>query len=58
MAIKLPVSTWTGSLVDPDKTFYLDEYLHHTLNITRIYFLHGTKVQELIGASLSGLQGG
>lgn len=41
---------WSGpDHVNPDQTYFADEYLHHVLYITRIYFLYGTAERELIG---------
>uniref|UniRef100_X1ZRJ1 Uncharacterized protein n=1 Tax=Capitella teleta TaxID=283909 RepID=X1ZRJ1_CAPTE len=48
--LKLPRRRWEGPEVDPDQTFFNDEYLRHVLYITRIYFIYGAPEEELIGA--------
>ena len=47
--LKLPRRYWDGPEVDPDQTFFPDEYLRHILYITRIYFISGEPEEELIG---------
>ena len=47
--LKLPRRYWDGPEVDPDQTFFPDEYLRHVLYITRIYFISGEPEEELIG---------
>ena len=50
--LKLPRNHWDGPDVDPDQTFFIDEYLRHVLYITRIYFVYGAPEEELIGELL------
>ncbi len=50
--LKLPRRYWDGPEVDPDQTFFPDEYLRHILYITRIYFISGEPEEELIGEPL------
>jgi len=50
VGLKLPRNHWDGPEVDPDQTFFIDEYLRHVLYITRIYFVYGAPEEELIGA--------
>ena len=47
--LRLPRRQWEGPEVDPDQTYFQDEYLKHILYITRIYFIYGTPEEELIG---------
>lgn len=49
VALKLPRRQWQGPEVDPDKTYFPDEYLKHVLYITRIYFIYGQVEEEHIG---------
>ena len=49
VSLKLPRRHWEGPEVDPDKTYFADEYLRHVLYITRIYFIYGPPEDELIG---------
>ena len=48
--LKLPRRRWEGPEVDPDQTYFSDEYLRHVLYITRIYFIYGAPEEELIGS--------
>lgn len=52
--LKLPRRRWEGPEVDPDQTYFSDEYLRHVLYITRIYFIYGAPEEELIGNSSPG----
>ena len=48
--LKLARKLWAGpDYLNPDQTYFPDEYLHHVLYITRIYFIYGTTQSELIG---------
>jgi len=38
--------------VNPDQTYFDDDYLRHVLYITRIYFRYGEAESELIGKSI------
>jgi len=50
LPLKLARKLWAGpDHLNPDQTFFPDEYLHHVLYITRIYFIYGTTHSELIG---------
>lgn len=50
VALKLPKKQWhTGLNVNPDHTYFPDEYSRHVLYITRIYFRYGEAEPELIG---------
>ena len=50
--LKLARKLWAGpDHLNPDQTYFPDEYLHHVLYITRIYFIYGTTQRELIGLS-------
>ncbi|ESN93461.1 hypothetical protein HELRODRAFT_181005 [Helobdella robusta] len=48
--LKLPRKQWKSFEINPDETYFPDEYLRHVLNITRIYFRYGEPEVELIGA--------
>jgi len=51
--LKLARKLWAGpDHLNPDQTYFPDEYLHHVLYITRIYFIYGTTQRELIGLLL------
>jgi len=51
--LKLARKLWAGpDYLNPDQTYFPDEYLHHVLYITRIYFIYGTTQCELIGLFL------
>ncbi len=50
--LKLARRYWEGPEVDPDQTYFPDEYLRHILYITRIYFISGNPEEELIGRLL------
>jgi len=51
--LKLARKLWAGpDYLNPDQTYFPDEYLHHILYITRIYFIYGTTQSELIGLFL------
>jgi len=51
--LKLARKLWAGpDHLNPDQTYFPDEYLHHVLYITRIYFIYGATQNELIGLFL------
>jgi len=50
VALKLPKKHWRTLNVNPDHTYFPDEYSRHVLYITRIYFRYGETEPELIGA--------
>jgi len=53
LPLKLARKLWAGpDHLNPDQTYFPDEYLHHVLYITRIYFIYGTTHSELIGLFL------
>ena len=53
LPLKLARKLWAGpDHLNPDQTYFPDEYLHHVLYITRIYFIYGTTQTELIGLLL------
>jgi len=47
--LKLPKKQWHALNVNPDHTYFPDEYSRHVLYITRIYFRYGEADPELIG---------
>ena len=47
--LKLPKKHWTSLEINPDQTYFPDDYLRHILYITRIYFRYGDPETELIG---------
>jgi hypothetical protein len=47
--LKLPKKHWRSVQVNPDQTYFTDDYLRHVLYITRIYFRYGETESELIG---------
>jgi hypothetical protein len=49
VSLRLPRKEWQGPEVDPDQTYFQDDYLKHILYISRIYFIYGTPEEELIG---------
>lgn len=49
MSLKLPHRHWEGPEVNPDKTYFPDEYHRHVLYITRIFFIYGPPEEEFIG---------
>jgi len=52
--LKLARKLWAGpDHLNPDQTYFPDDYLHHVLYITRIYFIYGTTQSELIGLLLT-----
>ncbi len=38
-----------GPEVEPDQSYFPDDYLKHILYVTRIYFIYGAVEEELIG---------
>ena len=53
LPLKLSRKLWAGpDHLNPDQTYFPDEYLHHVLYVTRIYFIYGTVHRELIGLLL------
>jgi len=53
LPLKLARKLWAGpDHLNPDQTYFPDEYLHHVLYITRIYFIYGITHSELIGLLL------
>jgi len=51
VALKLPKKHWSTLNINPDHTYFPDEYSRHVLYITRIYFRYGDAEPELIGRS-------
>ena len=50
LPLRTPRKMWSGpDHVNPDQTYFGDEYLHHILYITRIYFVYGQSDREFIG---------
>jgi hypothetical protein len=47
--LKLPKKHWRSVQINPDQTYFTDDYLRHVLYITRIYFRYGETESELIG---------
>jgi len=48
--LKLPKKQWHTLDINPDHTYFSDEYSRHVLYITRIYFRYGDAEPELIGS--------
>ena len=49
VSLRLPKRQWSSLDIKPDQTSFPDEFLRHTLYITRIYFCYGPPEVELIG---------
>jgi len=49
VSLKLSKKQWHSLHVNPDHTYFPDEYSRHVLYITRIYFRYGDAEPELIG---------
>ena len=47
--LKLSKKDWNILEINPDQTYFADEFVRHVLNITRIYFRYGDPEAELIG---------
>jgi len=47
--LKLGKKHWQTLNVNPDHTYFPDDYSRHVLYITRIYFRYGEAEPELIG---------